>query len=691
MLKSVPRCLLTCLLLSCAGDEEEPATEVESGPQILFGDLHVHSTNSVDAYVLKVPLFGGHGAVGPAAHCDFARYCSQLDFWAITDHQEFAPPSAWAESRDAVEVCNDLYGGNSDDPDMVSFAGFEWQQSATEPAEDWGHKNVIFRTGDRDALPTHAIASVGQVISLTSDQIDLAVGLAALADPEHADIYDDVGAVALEGFTAETCPDDVPSTELPETCVEYAADPATLYDKLDQWGEDALVIPHGFTWSAHHPYDVSWRHQLNATQHSPKYQTLVEINSGHGSMEEYRSWRHSEWDGDLQICPEPTPDFLPCCARAGQLAELASPECDADPEGTECLDIVFAAEQAFLAAGRDGHDTIGGAESEDWLDCDECRDCFQPALGHRPLGTAQAGLAMSAFEEDGTPIRYQFGFIGSTDTHAVGPGTGYKELRQMADIHGPAKPEFEPLVQTMMSEMFPDWQRQNSYYYSGGLVAVHAQGRSRDDIWDALDKRQVYATTGERMLLWFDLLNPPTDESVAMGGSATLTETPRFEVRAVGSNKQLPGCPDAVERAAPDGLIENSCFGECYNPTDERYVIQRIEVVRITPQASVDEPLEPLISDPFLVLDCPGDPEGCTVQFEDPDFVAGDREAMYYVRAIQESTLTVNAENLRCETDETGACIETNPCVGGFAGDGDPCTDSNQERAWASPIYLTPG
>jgi hypothetical protein len=298
---------------------------------------------------------------------------------------------------------------------------------------------------------------------------------------------------------------------------------------------------------------------------------------------------------------------------------------------------------------------------------------------------------MSAFEEDGTPIRSEFGFIGSTDTHAVGPGTGYKELRQMADIHGPAKPEFEPLVQTMMSEMFPDWQRQNSYYYSGGLVAVHAQGRSRDDIWDALDKRQVYATTGERMLLWFDLLNPPTDESVAMGGSATLTETPRFEVRAVGSNKQLPGCPDAVERAAPDGLIENSCFGECYNPTDERYVIQRIEVVRITPQASVDEPLEPLISDPFLVLDCPGDPEGCTVQFEDPDFVAGDREAMYYVRAIQESTLTVNAENLRCETDETGACIETNPCVGGFAGDGDPCTDSNQERAWASPIYLTPG
>ncbi|MBA2321235.1 MAG: DUF3604 domain-containing protein, partial [Deltaproteobacteria bacterium] len=541
----------------CGGGAEVPPVPAPPAPQIVFGDLHVHSTNSIDVYVLEAPILGGRGEVGPAAHCAFARHCSRLDFWAITDHQEGAPPSTWQESKDAVTLCNAQYGGDDPNPEMVSFAGFEWQQSSPDPETDWGHKNVLFRDYRDADVPTHAIASVGQVTTVTADDVEAAVTLATAVDPDNAEVYAALEAEVTAGLVAAECPAGVPSTDLPLDCVEYAADPATLYAKLDEWGIDALVIPHGYTWAAHHGPLTTWAHQLDPVQHDPRYQTLLEIYSGHGSMEEYRTWLPVEVAPDgAATCPEPTDDYLPCCWRAGELVDPAD---------------AAAARQAFVDAGRDGFETLPTARPEDWLDCGECRDCFQPAEGHRPLGSAQSALARTHFGEDGEPLRYTWGFLGSTDTHAVGPGAGFKEAKWMSDIFGSAKPEFDVLVNLMVPQLFPDWVRQNSYYYSGGLVAAHTVGRSRDAIWDALKRREVYATSGERIGLWFDLVNGP-DGRRPMGSEVVMTAAPQFEVRAVGSFVQAPGCPEDLA-AASGGVVDEVCFGECYNPTDERYLI----------------------------------------------------------------------------------------------------------------------
>ena len=118
--------------------------------------------------------------------------------------------------------------------------------------------------------------------------------------------------------------------------------------------------------------------------------------------------------------------------------------------------------------------------------------------------------------------------------------------------------------------------------------------------------REVYATSGERTLLWFDLTNGPQGERLPMGSETTLATAPEFEVRAIGSFKQQPGCPAEVVADAPAGFIESGCFGECYNPTDERYLITRVEVVKITPQVAADEPLESLIFDPFVTTKTKG-------------------------------------------------------------------------------------
>ena len=169
----------------------------------------------------------------------------------------------------------------------------------------------------------------------------------------------------------------------------------------------------------------------------------------------------------------------------------------------------------------------------------------------------------------------------------------------------------------------------------------------------------------------------------------TTGDAPRFRVRAAGSFAQKPGCPEWSTSSLSKERLEALCFGECYNPSDERRKITRIEVVRITPQASADEPVEGLIQDSWKRFECPPSQDGCTFEFEDPDFVAGGRDVIYYVRAIQEPTLAVNAGGVRCDRDADGNCVNPKPCFGDFKTPmDDDCLTENEERAWSSPIFV---
>jgi hypothetical protein len=145
-----------------------------------------------------------------------------------------------------------------------------------------------------------------------------------------------------------------------------------------------------------------------------------------------------------------------------------------------------------------------------------------------------------------------------------------------------------------------------------------------------------------------------------------------------------------VKRRAPDGFLKRYCFGECYHPTDQRYRIRRVEVVKIEPQSRPDDDIGQLIQDPYQSLTCPSDPKGCVVQFADPDFMARNRPAVYYVRAFQEPTLQYNAGGLRCEKGPGGSCQTTNPCPTGYWAKDDTCMALDEELAWSSPIFLTP-
>ena len=677
--------------------------------QILFGDLHVHSTFSIDAFLYALPLFGGEGAHPPADACDFARYCAALDFFSMNDHAESLTPRLWSETLASVRQCNAV-AGDEDQPDPVAFVGWEWTQTGDTPASHYGHRNVIFKAQNQAELPARPITALPDGTTDRARAMWLVRGLEKLGPVGLGDYAD---FLWLTRQIAETpdCERGIDTRELPANCRENASTPAELAAKLEQWGFEHLVIPHGLAWGIHAPPGARLDVDLADGNHDPASERLIEIFSGHGNSEEFRDFAEFTTDeAGERVCPEPTPDYLPCCWRAG---EIMRERCGSLPEA-ECAARVREAQQLALDAGDSPHLVFPDTRPEDWLDCDQCRDCFKPAMSLRPYQTAQYSLAVSRFDATdpaAPPRRFHWGFIASTDNHSARPGTGYKQLarRFMTDSRGIASPLSERLLRPLVpgrqrdaqrAQPAPqgpqgfrgllDVERQSSFMYPGGLVAVHARGRDRDAIWDALLRREVYGTSGPRILLWFDLQNGPTG-AAPMGSQVTLDATPQFLVRAAGAFVQRPGCPEqSVLGLAPERL-ERLCRGECYHPSDRRQRVEIVEIVRVRPQLRPGEPVAPLIEDPWRRFECPPDPAGCVIRFDDPEYVASGRSAVYYARALQAPEPAINAANLRVEFDADGNATRVTPCEGGYrTTPDDDCLAPARERAWSSPIYLDP-
>jgi hypothetical protein len=672
--------------------------------QILFGDLHVHTTFSADAFMMGMPILQGEGISPIANACDYARYCSSLDFWSINDHAEGLTPRRWSETIDSIRHCNEL-AGDPANPDMVSFLGWEWTQIGNTPEDHYGHKNVIMREFGEGRVPSRPIHSDSFATRAMRQPAPFRVRmLLPFADWKNRQYDWNVVKFLEELQDVPFCPKGVNVHDLPADCSEGAATPQLLYEKLNQWGLDSMVIPHGTTWGIYTPPGSSWEKQLTPQQHDPHLQRLIEVFSGHGNSEEYRSWRAIDYDekGEAR-CPAPRDGYEPCCWRAG---EIIRSRCD-DPVSDECEKRVAEARKNYLASGVTGHFTVPGTVVKDWKACGSCPDCYLPSFNYRAGSSVQAIMALSNLDDPEHPLRFRFGFMASSDNHSARPGTGYKEYGRLFNtearggcteywykemtVESDPAPESKPFDRAsteLPAFQLLDFERQASYFLTGGLVAVHSANRTRDAIWNALKNRQVYGTSGERILLWFDLLNGPNGE-LSMGSEAELAENPKFRVRAAGSFKQKPGCPEFATDALSTERLDRLCRGECYNPSDQRHVITRIEVVRIRPQIRQDEPLAGLIEDPWLSIGCPKTGEGCAVEFEDPEFLSGGRETLYYVRAIQEPTLAVNAGGERCKRNAQGYCVEPNTCYGDYrTPPDDDCLAPNEERAWSSPIFV---
>lgn len=685
--------------------------QISDSKQILFGDFHVHTTFSPDAMGMSLPWVDGEGARPPADACDYARYCSALDFWSINDHAEGMTTAHWQETKESIRQCNAIAEVNGT-PDTIAFLGYEWSQmNQFEKEKHYGHKNVIFKGVNEDEVAPRVISAISPVVQVIQESTSNIYSklLFSIGSTFMGPDYRDINRYNHELSSIPYCAEGVNTKELPLHCREGVYTPEELFRKLDEGGYETIVIPHGNTWGLYTPPHASWDKQLVGEMQNEKYQFLVEVFSGHGNSEEYKSWRPFTLDENgNKYCPEETTEYLPLCRQAGRIIKrncLA-----AGLEEQECSQREALAQQHVMD-GDFLEGSVPGVRFEEWLDAEQCRDCWAPSYSYRPMVSSQYALAIGNFDEDPeNPRRFRFGFMASSDNHTARPGTGFKEIdrRENTETVGnktdlverwryfnQEPPISSELIKfdgkSMPSSAFQHAERAAPFLMTGGLVAVHAQDKSRNSIWDALQKKEVYGTSGDRILLWFDLLNPDESGKIApMGSEVSMGVNPKFRVKAVGAFKQKEGCPDYASDALSTERLDTLCRGECYNPDDERKLITRIEVIRIKPQMKPNESVDNLIEDSWLVHECKPDADGCIFEFEDTEFSQSGRETVYYVRAIEEVSDMINGKHLRTSFDENGMAVSVDPCYGdNFKTDyQDDCLAPEEERAWSSPIFI---
>ena len=678
-------------------------SEESSPKQILFGDLHVHTSFSLDALLFNLPISGGEGVHPVADACDYARFCSSLDFFAVTDHAEWLTKREWKDSLTSIQNCAKI-SSDLDEPDVVPFLGWEWTQMGDKKENHYGHKNIIIKGIQEGEVPYRPIATDSHDNFVNNNAL-VTAAFAALDFSNRKNYFN----WRFKSLVAQGYKDCKEGEQIDENsdCYLKARTPEELFSELIKLNLDTIVIPHGSAWGGTTPALSSWENQLNDKDHNAVFNRLIEVYSGHGNSEEYRDWTPIEVNPDgSQSCLQPSSIYLPTCFQAGEIIKERCRLAAGSEE--ECNKRAIQAREDFATIYPYGLLTIPGYDPFEWKDSGQCKDCFLPAFDFRPKMSVQYSLALTDFSTE-VPIRYRYGFIGSSDNHQARPGTGYKEtLRKLnteshLDFENQSARELlnprltdpklpmsvRPDPDTYLDADIPgELERATSFLYTGGLVATHSESRNREKIWESLINKEVYATSGERILLWFDLTNHQDGLKHPMGSEVQMSTSPKFSVKALGAQKQKEGCSYSLFGESNKEVIENLCRGECFNPVDERKNITRIEVVRIRPQVYEKEPIRSLIEDPWKVFECEPSQEGCSIEFIDEQFEGGNREVVYYVRAIQEPSQAINAGGLNCEKDEMGKCLKINFCGDpNGLGTGD-CLSLIEERAWSSPIFV---
>jgi len=270
---------------------------------------------------------------------------------------------------------------------------------------------------------------------------------------------------------------------------------------------------------------------------------------------------------------------------------------------------------------------------------------------------------------------FQFGLIGSTDTHLAAPGM-VDEDRHVGHAAGTASARFGVPA-------FPD----RADFNPGGLAVLWAEENSRPALFAAMKRREAYGTSGPRIVARFfggwqfaaalcadsELATRGYTDGVPMGGELPARPTgaevpPAFVVWA----QRDPG-----DRGVPSTPLQRIQIIKGWVEGDESR--ERVYEVAgsAAPGASVD-----------LATCTPrgaGFDQLCGV-WRDPEFDP-DVPAFYYMRVVENPSCRWNAwVCLRAGVD----------CAAGDVPDGlAACCDESiprtiQERAWTSPIWYAP-
>ena len=251
---------------------------------------------------------------------------------------------------------------------------------------------------------------------------------------------------------------------------------------------------------------------------------------------------------------------------------------------------------------------------------------------------------------------------------------------------------FDPADPPQGSQNFQvlDFERQASFFMTGGLVAVHADGpRPRRDLGRAAAPRGLRHQR-------------PAHPALVRPAERARPGPRRWAARCARGDAALPGArgrlASSSSRAARTGRAtrsapsasSGSAAASATTRRDERRRITRVEVVRIRPQSRPGEPVAPLIEDPWRAFPCPPDGDGCIGRVRRP----GLRRRRPRHRLLRARAPGADAGGQRRQPAlplrrRRAAASRCDACYGDYRTPvDDDCLAPSAERAWSSPIFV---
>ena len=613
--------------------------------EAFFGDLHVHTALSSDAYAFGVRLgpddayryaFGEEVRLPPTDESGRGtrptRIDRPLDFAAVTDHAEFL-----AEGQ----LCTD-----PDDPAFeASFCEIMREPGGRHPSllmrvmSPWVWRDSEVCGEDDTRCTIESANAWRETVATAESWQDTTPACERTTFPAWEWSSVRLGSNMHRNVVFRNA--DVPEKPISYLEANRAHD---LWQQLDEQcigaeGDcDVLTIPHnsnisnGRMFAVDYPGASGLEAERARAEQRLRFERIVEIMQHKGD---------SECRNDVPGVHGAADEF---CDFEKFESLAISRWHDEDEPPSECHDGMLA----------------------DWM----------PHLGpdciHR-LSYVRYALSEGLKEEARLGVNpYQFGLMASTDTHnALAGGVAERTFPGHLGL-GDATASQRTALTTEIAG--------NASNNPGGLIGVWAEENSRDSLFEAMRRREVFGTSGPRIRprlfagweLAGDLCERPDAlaaayaDGVPMGGvlpetpSVTDTAAPSFFVSAL---------RDPGTESAPGGLLQRIQIVKGWVDGEGRTQQRVYDVAGGATGASVDAACTPHGR---------GHDSLCTV-WNDPDFDP-DTAAVWYARVIENPSCRYSAWQ----------CLD-------LEGEARPasCDDGSvprliHERAWTSPIWHTP-
>lgn len=287
------------------------------------------------------------------------------------------------------------------------------------------------------------------------------------------------------------------------------------------------------------------------------------------------------------------------------------------------------------------------------------------------------------FEEKIGANPFKFGMVGSTDTHTSLSTT---EENNFFGKAVPAEPSASPdRFDEQITGFLPDPKGRDYTIHhfkslSAGLAAVWATGNTRHEIWDAMKRKEVYATTGTRMTV-----------RVFAGWDFVQDDVQRPDFARDGYTRGVPMGGDLS--TAPDGKAPTFVIRALRDPDGAN--LDRIQIIKgwLDAKGKTHEKVHDVTWSDDRIPDSKGTlpPVGNTVDIQtatytnsigeavlmgfwkDSEFNPKER-AVYYVRVLEIPTPRWTTYDAAFFGVELPAEVEP----------------THQERGYTSPIWYTP-